>query len=145
MKKAYGAPLQTGLSDPALQPKFQETVPNAVDPGFLFDTSKGKIKVAVNQAVQYTGLVAPDGETPVPTTIWGYGAENRAMGSSFYTWPGRTFQVQSGVPLEVKWENNLGTLPLPVTSLNGRTVIDKSLHWAYSLNTPQGDYTRYSV
>ncbi len=48
-----------------------------------------------------TGLVGPDGVTPVPTTVWGYGDKQ------FYTWPGRTFQVRSDEPLEVKWENRL--------------------------------------
>ena len=136
-----------GLSDPAMQPKFTEVVPNALDPGFIYDTTKGKIKVAVGQTVQMTGLVAPDEITPVPTTIWGYGD------GKTYTWPGRTFQVRSYEPLEVKWENRLNRLP-PIltgkdnTSLGegfddytGRSVYDTSLHWAYSL----AGYERYSI
>jgi len=131
-----------GLSDPAMQPKFVNAVPNALDPGFVYDTSKGKIKVAVGQAVQHTGLVAPDGITPVPTTVWGYGDQ---MG---YTWPGRTFQVRSFEPLEVKWENGLNGLPYLVTGKDntslgfgdytGRSVVDTSLHWAYSLHGYEG-------
>jgi FtsP/CotA-like multicopper oxidase with cupredoxin domain len=133
-----------GLSDPALQPKFANPVPNALDPGFIYETGKkGKIKVAVGQSSQMTGLVGTDGVTPVPTTIWGYGDKG------MYTWPGRTFQVGSYEPLEVKWENRLidefGT-PVPWlitgkdnTSLGfgdytGRPVVDTSLHWAYSLH-----------
>ena len=109
--RALAAIQGPGLSDPALQPKFATAVPNALDPGFIYDTSKGSIKVGVGQAIQYTGLVAPDGMTPVPTTIWGYGDKK------FYTWPGRTFQVRSYEPLEVKWENRLvdaNGLPLPM-------------------------------
>ena len=135
LMRGLGAPLLTGLSDPAAQPKFVNPVPNAIDPGFIFNPKKGKIKVGVSQSVQMTGLVGTDGVTPVPTTIWGYGNP-----SSFYSWPGRTFEIQSGTPLEVKWENHLGTLPMPVTSF-GRSVIDTSLHWAYSLH----GYTQYSV
>ena len=126
-----------GLSDPAMQPKFTNAVPNALDPGFIYDTSKGSIKVGVGQTAQYTGLVAPDGATPVPTTLWGYG-DNK-----LYTWPGRTFQVRSYEPLEVKWENNLKNIPYPLTGKDnttlgfgdytGRPVLDTSLHWAYSL------------
>ena len=133
-----------GLSDPAMQPKFANAVPNALDPGFIYDTGKkGKVKVAVGQSSQMTGLVGTDGVTPVPTTIWGYGDKG------MYTWPGRTFQVGSYEPLEVKWENRLidefGT-PVPWlitgkdnTSLGfgdytGRPVVDTSLHWAYSLH-----------
>ena len=135
LMRALGAPLAPGLSDPALQPKFVNAAPNALDPGFIFSPKKGKIKVGVSQSVQMTGLVGTDSVTPVPTTIWGYGDP-----SSFYSWPGRTFEVQSGTPLEVKWENRLGTLQMPVTSF-GRSVIDTSLHWAYSLH----GYTQYSV
>jgi FtsP/CotA-like multicopper oxidase with cupredoxin domain len=94
--------------------------------------------------------VGPDGITPVQTTIWGYGDKNT------YTWPGRTFQVQSGVPLEVMWENKLldaNEKPLPVFltgkdntasgfgDYTGRSVADESLHWAYSLE----GYTQYDL
>jgi spore coat protein A len=134
-----------GLSDPAVQPKFANAVPNALDPGFIYDTSKGKIKVAVGQTVQMTGLLAPDGVTPVPTTVWGYGDK------MFYTWPGRTFQVHSDEPLEVKWENRLSNVPYLITGKDntslgfgdytGRPVFDTSLHWAYSLP----GYEQYSI
>jgi FtsP/CotA-like multicopper oxidase with cupredoxin domain len=144
LPKVFGATQGPGLSDPASQPKFTELVPNALDPGFIYDTSKGKIKVAVGQTVQMTGLVAPDRVTPVPTTVWGYGDDK------FYTWPGRTFQVRSYEPLEVKWENRLGGLPYLITgkdntslgfgNYSGRPVLDTSLHWAYSLH----DYEKYS-
>ncbi|MDH3688344.1 MAG: multicopper oxidase domain-containing protein [Gammaproteobacteria bacterium] len=127
-----------GLSNPTLQPKFTETVPNALDPSFIYDTSKGKIKVAVDETVQMTGLVGPDGVTPVPTTVWGYGSDK------FYTWPGRTFQVGNTESLEVKWENRLpkktqylitgkDNTSLGFDDYTGRSVIDTSLHWAYSL------------
>jgi FtsP/CotA-like multicopper oxidase with cupredoxin domain len=141
--RAFGATQGPGLSNPAAQPKFANAVPNALDPGFIFNTKKGKMTVAVKQAVQNTGLVGPDGITPVPTTVWGYGEKN------FFSWPGRTFEVKSGEPLEVKWENKLVDAldnPLPYlitgkdnTSLGfgdytGRSVVDTNLHWAYSLH-----------
>ena len=149
-----GATQGPGLSDPAAQPKFTNAVPNALDPGFIFNTKKGKITVDVAQSVQMTGLVGPDGVTPVPTTVWGYGDKG------FNTWPGRTFEVRSYEPLEVKWQNKLvdaAGLPLPFlitgkdnTSLGfgdftGRSVVDTSLHWAYSLHTPTLDYTQFSI
>jgi FtsP/CotA-like multicopper oxidase with cupredoxin domain len=133
-----------------MQPKFTALVPNALDPGFIYATPKGKIKVGVGQTVQQTGLVAPDGVTPVPTTVWGYGDK------TFYTWPGRTFVARSNEPLEVKWENRLiDTLDNPLPFLltgkdnsslgygdyTGRSVLDESLHWAYSLH----GYTQYSI
>ncbi len=125
--RAAASPLIAGLSDPALQPKFAEMVPNALHPGFIYDTSKSYIKVAVGQTVQETGLVDAAGNK-LPTTLWGYGDND------FYTWPGRTFEVFKDVPLEVKWENRLGRLPYLITGLNGRPVLDTSLHWAYSLH-----------
>jgi len=74
-----------------------------------------------------TGLVGPDGVTPVPTPVWGYGYNNIG-----FTWPGRTFEVMSGMPVEVTWENKLidpvTGLPLPHL-----LPVDTSLHWAYSL------------
>jgi FtsP/CotA-like multicopper oxidase with cupredoxin domain len=145
LPSAFAATQGPGLSDPAAQPKFEAIVPNALDPGFIYDTSKGSIKVGVGQTVQMTGLVGSDGTTPVPTTVWGYGDKK------FYTWPGRTFQVRSYEPLEVKWENRLGGLPYLITgkdntslgfdNYTGRPVFDTSLHWAYSL---QG-YEKYSI
>jgi FtsP/CotA-like multicopper oxidase with cupredoxin domain len=100
--------------------------------------------------VQYTGLVGTDGMTPVPTIVWGYGDKK------LYTWPGRTFQVRSYEPLEVKWENRLldeydNPLPYLITGkdntsigfgdFTGRSVVDTSLHWAYSLH----GYEQYSI
>ena len=136
IQKAYGIPSAAGLSDPAGQPKFANAVPNALDPGFIFQPDDfNKYNISVSQSVQYTGLVGSDGVTPVPTTIWGYGDANGGP-----TWPGRTFQVQSYVPVAVKWQNKLDRLPMPVTSF-GKSVIDTSLHWAYSLH----GYTGFSV
>ena len=141
IREAFGAPLAVGLSDPALQPKFANPVPNALDPGFIFDTADGEIRIGVGQAVQYTGLM--NGNDAAPTTVWGYGQltgkkRNPRVPGLGFTWPGRTIVAQSGVPLEVKWENRLidgagNPLPLPVNSL-GRSVVDTSLHWAYSLH-----------
>jgi len=153
--RAFAATQGPGLSDPALQPKFQAVVPNALDPGFIFDTGDGAIRVGVGQTVQQTGLV-DGGGNPVSTTVWGYGQltgnpkKPRVPGLG-YTWPGRTFQVRSYEPLEVKWENRLGGLPFLITGKDntsigfddytGRSVVDTNLHWAYSLH----GYTQYSI
>ena len=125
--RSFAAEQIPGLSDPAVQPKFVEIVPNALDPGFIYDTRKGSIKVAIGQTTQQTGLVDADGNK-LWTTLWGYGDKG------FYTWPGRTFEARSYEPLEVKWENRLGGLSYLLTSLDGRPVLDTSMHWAYSLH-----------
>ena len=44
--QAEEAPASAGLSDPALQPKFVNLVPDALAPTFKFPSKKGKYKVA---------------------------------------------------------------------------------------------------
>ncbi|MBN1640880.1 MAG: multicopper oxidase domain-containing protein [Anaerolineae bacterium] len=134
LKRLLAVPAIPGLSDPALQPKFTNPAPNALAPAFKFTSPNNKFKVAVGQTVQDVGLVAPDGITPLLTTVWGYGENGKG-----YTWPGRTFEVQQGTPIEVKWENKLldaAGLPLPHL-----LPVDTSLHWAYSLP----GYTQFSI
>jgi spore coat protein A len=130
--KLRATPAALGLSDPAIQPKFVNLVPDALAPGFKYEVrnpNKAKFKVAMGQTVQMTGLVGPDGVTPVPTTVWGYGYNNIG-----YTWPGRTFEVTSGMPIEVTWENKLVD-PVTGLPLPHLLPVDTSLHWAYSLPT----------
>ena len=84
--RVFAATQGPGLSDPANQLKFNEIVPNALDPGFIYNTKPGhKIKVGVGQTMHMTGLVATNGVTPIPTTVWGYGD------NGFYTWPSQNF------------------------------------------------------
>ena len=140
--RAFGATQGPGLSNPTAQPLFAATVPNALDPRFIYNLKKGKITVEVGQTVQQTGLVGADGATPVPTTVWGYGDKG------IYTWPGKTFQVTSGTPLEVKWQNKLtdaAGMPLPFLltgkdnssegflDYSARSVVDTNLHWSYGI------------
>jgi len=126
------------LSDPAKQPKFTVEVPNALDPGFFFyPDDDGMLTIKIGLATHHTGLVGEDGETLLPTPIYGYG-----NGDS-YTWPGRTIEAHRGKPLRVKWANKLKGLPYLLTGKDniaigygdytGELVIDTSLHWAYSL------------
>ncbi|MFN2184499.1 MAG: hypothetical protein ACK2UU_10930, partial [Anaerolineae bacterium] len=72
VRRALAATQGPGLSDPAMQPKFQTVVPNALDPGFIFDTGDGAIRVGVGQTMQQTGLLDSMGK-PASTTVWGYG------------------------------------------------------------------------
>lgn len=100
------APAGTGLLDPDLQPKFAATVPNPLDPSFVYahgETSRGDpFVVGVGEGVAATGLVdESDGITPLGTPIWGYGVD------SVYTWPGKTFEVQKDEMLYVHWKNNI--------------------------------------
>ncbi|MBZ2168786.1 multicopper oxidase family protein [Marinobacter sp. F4216] len=136
------------LSDPALQPKFIDLAPNALDPGFLFKdlndnggpAQQPNFSLRARETVQETGLINPKNGKRLKTKVWGYGADT-------VSWPGQTFQVKSvsagGAPeTVVRWENELngGQHLLPV---------DTSLHWCYSLHgagSANGvDYRQFNI
>ena len=73
--RVFAATPSPGLSKPVKQPKFEAIVPNALDPGLIYNPVNNEITVGVGQATQMTGLVGPNGQ-PVSTTIWGYGITN---------------------------------------------------------------------
>ncbi len=136
VQRALAISAAFGLSDPAMQPKFVNTVPDALSPGFIFQPDKkGRYKIKIGPAIHETGLVDAAGNK-LPTPIWGYGHQK----DKWYTWPGRTFQVNSvsagGPPqTEVFWANALDGVTqhlLPV---------DTSLHWCYSLP----GYEQYTI
>ena len=137
---AGAVPLARGLSDPAVQPKFAEYAPNALDPAFRFEPlaagpGQGNYNVYVRQSVQQTGLRQRGTGKRLSTTVWGYGYDDERGVS----WPGRTFEVQSGQPTTVRWNNGLtnnGGKPLPHL-----LPVDESLHWCYSLE----GYQQYSI
>ena len=139
-KEAYAAMLADGLSDPALQPKFVEFAPNALDPGFLFKdlnenggpAHKPDYSIHIKETVQQTGLVDPKNGRKLKTKIWGYGNDT-------ITWPGQTIQVKntaSGGANEtlVRWSNDL-------QGKDHLLPVDTNLHWCYSLP----GYQNYSI
>jgi FtsP/CotA-like multicopper oxidase with cupredoxin domain len=128
--KAFAAPAVMGLSDPALQPKFANPVPDALAPGFIYQPDKktGEYFVSVAMGQQATGLIDPATGKALKTMVFGYGDPRDGM----HTWPGRTFQIKSvsaGGPAEtiVNWRN--GLKPVDAHLL----PVDTTLHWAYSL------------
>ena len=131
-RRVLAAPAIPGLSDPAAQPKFVNPVPDALAPAFKYipdksNKNKETFTVGVGPTTQWTGLM--NGGAQVYTPLYGYGQ------GGVYTWPGKTFEVQSGKKTEVRWTNDLagiGQHLLPV---------DTSLHWAYSLM----GYEQYSI
>ncbi|MDH3514675.1 MAG: multicopper oxidase domain-containing protein [Gammaproteobacteria bacterium] len=147
-RRARAVPLADGLSDPALQPKFVEFAPNALDPGFLFKdlNDKGKpskrpdFRIRVKETIQETGLFNPSNGDRLKTRVWGYGADT-------VSWPGQTFQVMStsagGAPeTVVRWDNKL-------TSKKHLLPVDANLHWCYSLHGESSangvDYRQFSI
>lgn len=127
-RRAVAAGLIPGLSDPALQPKFEVYAPNALAPNFKFVPTRGATfyRVGISKNGNHkTGLQYSGGDAVTP--VWGYGQNGDP------TWPGKTFEVWKDQTIEVRWENNLFGEPhlLPV---------DTNLHWAYSLHGYE-DYT----
>ena len=147
--RALAVPASVGLSDPALQPKFVELAPNALDPGFLFKdlsvVGRGRGRPPFNfslraaESIQETGLIDPKNGRKLKTKIWGYGADT-------VSWPGQTIQVNNydvsgNDEVVVRWANELGNKHL--------LPVDENLHWAYSLHGESSangeDYTKYSI
>ncbi|MEJ2353810.1 MAG: multicopper oxidase domain-containing protein [Anaerolineales bacterium] len=132
------------MSDPALQPKFVELAPNALDPGFKFvpDPATGQYSVAIRETSNHsTGLIDPTNGRRLKTRVWGYGDERGP------TWPGRTFEVKSvdagGSPeTRVRWLNEL-------QGKKHLLPVDTNLHWCYSLHGDSSangvDYTQFSI
>jgi spore coat protein A len=140
--------LAPGLSDPSFQMQwagFANVVPDALQPAFkysLTDIAAGKAAtVGVwGPFAQQTGLVAADTITRLNTAVFGYGDGGAIIP---YSWPGKTFDVRSGEPLYVTWNNNLaGPHPIVSNAANGfnNGPVDTSVHWCYSLHDYQ-DYT----
>ena len=137
--RAFAASAFQGLSDPALQPKFVEMAPNALHPSFKFSPSnvkKGKYNIIIDQGIQYTGLVDTASGRSLPTAVWGDGRNGRGG-----DWPGRTFEVPTGKPIEVMWHNKLVGGPGSRGYLPHLLPVDTNLHWAYSLH----GYTQYTI
>jgi len=126
----------TALLDPVTQFNtvgFTNPVPDALAPGFIYTPNlAGEYTVRVQKAQQLTGLIDPVTGKPFKTWVWGYGDPADGL----YTWPGRTFQVQSGAgETIVNWQNGLSPKSMKRVS-NGEHLlpVDESLHWCYSLH-----------
>jgi FtsP/CotA-like multicopper oxidase with cupredoxin domain len=136
------------LSDPALQPKFVELAPNALDPTFLFkdlnsDGHPSKLpnfNIRLSETEQQTGLINPKNRKKLWTRVWGYG--NKTV-----SWPGQTIQVVSSSAggadeTIVRWRNEL-------LSRQHLLPLDTNLHWCYSLHGEHSangvDYRNFSI
>jgi spore coat protein A, manganese oxidase len=98
---------QTSLLDPLKQPKFVNSLPI---PDVIDARKGGKYKLDVRETDQWLGLYSGPGKDGIygtkddqtlETTIWGYGKNAKV------TYPGPTFLTQSGVPIEVEYDNKL--------------------------------------
>lgn len=150
VKNAAAYRLAYSLSDPALQPKFEEAAPNALHPEFLFKdfnqdgrpAQNPNFSIRAKETVQETGLIDPDNGRKLKTKVWGYGKDT-------VSWPGQTFQVMSALDgyndfpeTIVRWTNEL-------KGKKHLLPVDTNVHWCYSLhgNTSRNgvDYRNYSI
>jgi spore coat protein A len=96
------------LLDPLMVPKFVNALPQPLDPSFVYQpTIKADgtphYEVGTYQIQEDLGLGLMDAKgNPVKTTVYGYGAS-----AATATYPGQTFVVQKGQPIEVHWTNGL--------------------------------------
>ncbi|MGI9382489.1 MAG: multicopper oxidase domain-containing protein [Methyloligellaceae bacterium] len=147
-RMAHAVPLAEGLSDPAIQPKFVELAPNALDPGFLFKdmNERGRparrpdFRIHARATFQRTGLVGPRRRRKLWTKVWGYGQRT-------VSWPGQTFQVMSvsaggDDETKVRWVNR-------IRDRSHLLPLDTNLHWCFSLHGDSSannvDYRQFSI
>ncbi len=99
--------------DPRVLAKYVDSVPV---PGVMPPVAANYYEVGMYQIQQQLHSQLP------PTTVWAYGTSAATAG-----YPGATFEVTRGQPIQVKWINDLWGVqhPLPV---------DQTLHWADPLN-----------
>lgn len=100
--------------NPIMLTKFVDQLPK---PAVMPEVSPGYYEVGMWEIQQQLHSQLP------PTTVWGYGPTQATA-----TFPGATFEVTRGNPIQVLWTNNL-----PMTHLLD-AAIDVTLHWA----DPQG-------
>ena len=137
-------PCNSVKRDPNITDLFNIDVPNALDPGFKYTPDGNnalKYTVEVGQADHDPGFTCGDSSPVRATTkIYGYGQ------GSIYTWPGKTFEVKKNNPITVTWKNNIQPNEYIITGADNDgygnfsldSVVDTSLHWAYSLKDLKG-------
>jgi spore coat protein A len=112
------------LLDPVGHPKFVNPLPI---PGRLDATGGGKYDFEMREVVQSLGIVAPD-NTPLMTTVWGYGEPG--MSGFPVSYPGPTIVAYRDVPVDIKWKNKLPDYNFPGNA--GHLLpVDPTLHMAH--------------
>lgn len=131
------AKLYPGLMDPDLQPKFVEPVTEALAENYTIVATRKVLKIGMYSTHKETGLIDPITGVRLTTPVFGYGTSVQTA-----SWPGPTLLATNNLYSVIQWENKLSSIRShPFTGLNGKPVLDTSLHWAYSLP----GYTSYKV
>ena len=122
----FSAPPVPVTLDPKLIPKFTDQL---VGPPPVWDYSidGSGAHVYTIEVKQTTQQILPTVDAKgkptgfLPTTVWAY-AGNIVGGGSYAGTPGATFEATNGIPVKVKWINNL--------ALSHLFAVDPTLHWA---------------
>jgi len=110
--------------DSRMLTKFIDELPR---PGIMQPVSANYYEIGVYQKMQQLHSQLP------PTIIWGYGTSQATAG-----YPGATIKVLRGIPIQVKWTNNLTENSFIIHPM----PVDQTLHWADPLDTGYS-YERY--
>jgi len=115
---------QTPL-DPTGHPKFVNPlpIPARIDASQV----KGNYTMDMREVTQWLGLYAPD-NTPLMTTVWGYGLKNETA-----TYPGPTFVAHRDVPIDVTWRNMLPPYNFPNGPGAHLLPVDPNIHIAHPI------------
>lgn len=116
-----GAYLPGVTLDPHGVPQFLNDLPNPLAAAFRFHLSG----TPVIGMAQTNWRILPLGPE---TTVWGFSGSAQEAGFPATTFPGRTFEVQAGQPLQVQWRNDLPVFPKP--GLHHLLPVDTTVHLA---------------
>ncbi len=132
----------TQFLDPLKIPKFVNQIdkPSIYNPTNITDSSNHLIRQEYTvKAVEFTQQMIPTFDANsnptgfAPTRVWGYEGEakNPLTGENLgavASTPGSTFETIQGIPVQVKWVNNL--VDNNGKPLNYSLPVDPTLHWA---------------
>ncbi|MGZ9226430.1 MAG: twin-arginine translocation signal domain-containing protein, partial [Anaerolineales bacterium] len=135
-QRVFALPIPGGTLDPLVVPKYQTPllIPPVMPKAGTVKQKKGKkadyYEISMRQFQQQ---ILPAG-LPM-TTVWGYGAVKSASpnGLLLHNAPSLTIEAQAGVPVRVKWINEL--VDAQSKYLPHLLTVDQTLHWA---NPPGG-------
>ncbi len=122
-----GPAMAQDLLDPTTHPKFVNPLPIPA----RIDASEGKknnYTMDMMEVTQWLGLYAPD-NTPLMTTVWGYGLKNEPA-----TYPGPTFIAHRDVPVDITWRNMLPPYNFPDGPGAHLLPVDPNLHIAHPVD-----------
>jgi spore coat protein A len=128
------AQIPGGTLDPSVVTKF--VTPLLIPPVM---PRAGKVAAPGGRSIDYYEIAVRQFEQQIlpadlpPTTVWGYGPRVAQDGVTIFHAPSLTFEVEYGIPVRIKWVNEL--VDEDGHYLPHLLPVDPTLHWA---NPPGG-------